>query len=218
MHPSRRNENEIYCSAGAALVRLSNESATLVIGLRIYGNATFAEIFQPILSRMNGLVWVVDLDEWVHPTEWEDASEFDPDKGWVSGPWADFDRDFRPVRRGSFLYGYVSTADIFPEYAPIIGDRQTVYGLRLTPDEAEQWLVHTVSGKSRDETPPYVTFVDEAEITFLGHESWREFYAKDASLMEAMKAYIPRTDEVRANPTAYTLSAAYEECSSTEAT
>jgi hypothetical protein len=187
-------------------------------GLRIYGQATFAEIFLPILSQMNGLVWVVDSDEWSYPEEWQDASEFDTEKGYISGPWAEFKRDFRPVRRGSWFYGYVSDVDIFPKYAAIIGDRKSVFGLRLTSEAAERWLIDTVYGTTRDATPPYVNGVDDAEVSFLGHESWREFYARNSSLMAAMKAHLPQTHEWRASPATYRLGAAYEHCSSTHAT
>ena len=75
-----------------------------------------------------------------------------------------------------------SDIDIFPKYAAIIGDRQSVFGLQLAPGAAEQWLISTQFGSARQATPPYVNRVADAEVSFPGHESWREFYTRNASL------------------------------------
>lgn len=60
--------------------------------------------------------------------------------------------------------------------------------------------------------------VEDAEVSFPGHESWREFYSRDSSLMEVMKAHLPHAHELRANPAAHALNAAYVDCASTHAT
>jgi hypothetical protein len=182
-------------------------------GIRIYGQATFLEIFRPVLHRLNGLVWVVSEGQWRFPQEWEDASDFDPDaERYTTGPLADFQRDFRRITEGGRDWlrssGYIAAVDIFPKYAAAIGDDGLcIFGLRLAPEKAIEWLKKEFWG-----TPGYAGAVAQAEVSFIGHESWWEFYARNAALREALQEYLPHRTEW-ANLVSPQLAAAYEECS-----
>jgi hypothetical protein len=174
-------------------------------GLRIYGQATFAQIFDPVLQLLDGLVWVVAYrDAWRFPPEWEDASSYDPGSGvYRSGPIAEFQRDIRPIDGGD---GFISTVDIFPRYAPAVDDGQCIFGLRSSPEIAAEFLDRTFWRK-RD----YGEAVKEAEVSFIGDESWWEFYTKNDSLLTVLKSHLPRVGEMASRENAASVSAAYEE-------
>jgi hypothetical protein len=178
-------------------------------GIRVYGQATFHEIFRPILHRLNGLVWVVSEAQWRFPYEWDDASDFDPETGrYTSGPLADFDRDFQRITEGNTYFGYISTVDIFPKYAPAIGDDGlNIFGLCLAPEEAIEWLK-----KGSWCTPGYAGAVAQAEVSFICHESYWEFYTKHAALQEELCGYLPRTKDWPDVVSPH-IQAGYEECS-----
>ena len=180
-------------------------------GIRVYGQATFHEIFRPILHRLNGLVWVVSEAQWRFPEEWEAASDFDPEtRRYTSGPLADFDRDFRRITEGNWLFGYIATVDIFPKYAPAIGDDGlNVFGLRLAPEAAIEWLKKEFWGKIRY---GYAGAVAQAEVSFICRESYWEFYTRQAALEEELRAYLPRTTDWP-DIVSPRIQAGYEECS-----
>jgi hypothetical protein len=177
-----------------------------MIGLRIYGRATFDQIFRPVLHMLDGLVWVFAFrDLWRFPEEWEDASEFDAETGvYTSGPLAEFNGDLRPVdRTGSYLV----ELDILRKYARAIDDGQCIFGVRMSREAAASWLDRVFWGK-----PSYAEAVNDAEVSFVGDESCWEFYAKDESLLAALKAHLSHAREVPANHGQLPIDAAYEEC------
>jgi|SRR5688572_11751658 len=175
-----------------------------MVGLRIYGRATFDQIFAPVLRELDDLVCVIAFrDAWRFPQEWEDASEFDADTGvYTTGPLADFTRDFPPSDSGG---GYIVQLDVFRKYAPAIDDGQCIFGVRMSREAAATWLDRVFWHK-----PSYAEAVDAAEVSFVGDESWWEFYAKDASLLATLKAHLPHVREFNANQ--LPIEAAYEEC------
>lgn len=177
-----------------------------MIGLRIYGQASFAQIFEPVLHRLDGLVWVTAFrDAWSFPPEWEDASAFNPDAAaYTSGPLAEFHHDFQLLAGSG---GYLSTIDIFPKYAAAVGERQVIFGIRTTPEVAAQWLDRWYWGKRS-----YLQAVTEAEVSFIGDESWWEFYARNEALLTILKSHLPHTEKAAASEKPLAIDAAYEEC------
>ena len=186
-----------------------------MIGIRIYGRASFAEIFSPILSKVDGLTWVITGGQpWRFPEEWEDASDFDPETSlYTSGPLAEFQRDVRQLRDGAADYGYVAAMDLFPKYAPAVNDfGDSIYGLRLTPEEAVNWFKNSYwSNSARDDHLDLA--VRAAEVSFVGNESWWEFYSKDESHFSLLRAHLLPTTAWKEGAVS-PIEAGYEECSS----
>ena len=185
-----------------------------MIGIRIYGRAHFADIFAPILTTVAGLTWVITpFQPWRFPPEWEDASEFDPESGrYTSGPIAELGRDVHLVRDGARNLCHVAAVDIFPKYAAAVNDfGDSIFGVRVPPDDAAAWLLRTywaTPGSSDVDAA-----VREAEVSFVGHESWWEFYSRDGSRLDALKAHLLPA-RAWSQGAVSPLEAGWEECSS----
>jgi hypothetical protein len=177
-----------------------------MVGLRIYGQATFEQIFRPVLNALDGLLWVVAFrDLWRFPQEWEAASEFDAETGlYTGGPLAEFNRDLQPVDDRS---GYIVELDILRKYARTIDDGQCIFGVRTSREAAASWLNRVFWGK-----PSYADAVEDAEVSFVGDESWWEFYAKDESLLAELKSHLLHVREWPAKQAQSPIDAAYQDC------
>lgn len=155
-------------------------------GIRIYGQPVFEELFRPLFDYLQAMTWLTMPGAFRFPYEWEDASDFDPvNQVWTGGPMAEFDRDLVQIREGNSHYGYFTSVDLFPKYAPAISeDWNTIYGLRQ-PVAPLEWL-RAAYARGTYET------AELADVTFVNDDgSFWEFFPRDESLLRILEQHLP---------------------------
>lgn len=160
-------------------------------GIRVAGQPLFAEIFEPVLTELNGLTWLTGVQAFRCPPAWLEESVYDhATDSYVSGPCADLDRDVHLLAEGNAQYGCYSHADIFPKYASIVEeDWNSIFAFERPVQDPLGWWKGYYDAKKR------AAYVVDCHACFLSIDgSYWEFYANEPRLQDTLSEHLKRLD------------------------